>query len=342
MRESCAVPGGGKGTVPRARANKARACLGRGAWVGAAVEKANVDPVQISPETVYITIPVHNRKTYTLGCLRSLRRQTVAGFHTVVVDDGSTDGTAEAVRAEFPEVVILKGDGNLWWSGAMNLGVRYALDHGAGYVLSLNDDLELAEDYVEGMLGHARDYPEAIFGSYIFDIETRRPWSAGERKNWRWHRPITLLDILPEAERRGLHDVSDAVGRGLWIPATIFQAIGLFDARWLPHYGGDNDFTLRAVRCGYKLYANLDARLYSYTEESGQLAYRKTYSVSNWARHLFGIKGGGNLRNFTIIALRHCPKRYVLWYWSSGVAWRVGGYLARWMGRRTVNTGRPK
>ena len=62
---------------------------------------------------IYIVIPVFNRKQFTKDCLDSLRKQTDKRFKVVVVDDGSTDGTSDMLKEEYPEVHILYGDGNL-------------------------------------------------------------------------------------------------------------------------------------------------------------------------------------------------------------------------------------
>jgi GT2 family glycosyltransferase len=67
---------------------------------------------------IYIVIPVFNRKHYTKDCLLSLSAQTYSVFKTIVVDDGSTDGTADMLKEEFPEVIVLKGTGNLFWTAA--------------------------------------------------------------------------------------------------------------------------------------------------------------------------------------------------------------------------------
>lgn len=91
---------------------------------------------------IYIVIPVFNRKHFTRECLKSLQRQTNQEFKAVVVDDGSTDGTADMLRAEFPEVDVLFGDGGLFWTASVNMGIRHALKAGADYVMTLNNDLE--------------------------------------------------------------------------------------------------------------------------------------------------------------------------------------------------------
>jgi GT2 family glycosyltransferase len=285
----------------------------------------------IDPKKISVVIPVHNRKDFTLACLHSLRRQTVSGGSIVLVDDGSTDGTALAVREEFPEATLLSGDGNLWWTASMNLGVTYALNAGAEYVISLNNDLEIAEDYLEKMIFWAGWNPQAILGSYGFDIATRTPDYGGEWMEWKMKRTVKLLDRIPEEQRHGLHEVTHFPGRGLWIPAAVFNAIGLFDARWLPHYGADDDFTLRARKKGFAVYCNYDARLFSHVRASGDADNRKRYCLKNYFNHLFGIKGGGNLKNFSVLAFRHCPLRRLWYYWPYGIAARVGGYLRDWV-----------
>ena len=80
---------------------------------------------------VEIVTPVHNRKEITLQCLKSLSKINQEGLdvHIIVVDDGSTDGTSEAIESRYPEVEVIKGDGNLWYTEGTNVGVRAALKY---------------------------------------------------------------------------------------------------------------------------------------------------------------------------------------------------------------------
>ena len=88
---------------------------------------------------IEIVTPVHNRREETLQCLRSLSKVETSGLslHIVIVDDGSTDGTAEAVAAEFPKVEIVSGDGSLWYTAGTNRGIEAALRHDPDYVLAI-------------------------------------------------------------------------------------------------------------------------------------------------------------------------------------------------------------
>jgi GT2 family glycosyltransferase len=285
--------------------------------------------VVIQPESIAIVLPVHSRRELTLTCLRALFRQSVAGFKVIVVDSGSTDGTADAVEAEFPNVTVLR-HGNLWWSGATNKGVERALAEHAKYVLTINDDLEFAENYLEAMMCAAERHPTALMGSYAFDIKTRQPIYCGERALWALGKAQKLVQTVPEERRRGLMTISYAPARGLWIPAEAFKKIGLIDAERLPHYCADMDFTARAASNGFELFINFDAVLYCHRELSGGSELRTHYSWKNYRIHLFGIQGGGNLKNFTIFAFRHCPWPYLPLYWPIGSMRCAGGYLRDW------------
>src|SRR5689334_5770753 len=98
--------------------------------------------------------PVHNRRELTLGCLRSLMSADLTGIdlHTIIVDDGSTDGTAEAVRENFPGVEIIPGDGNLWYTAGMNAGITAALKHEPDYILAINNDCEFDPQFLQRLV----------------------------------------------------------------------------------------------------------------------------------------------------------------------------------------------
>ena len=88
-----------------------------------------------------IVIPVHNRRDITLRCLANLYRLGAPAWAGLIVaDDGSTDGTSDAIREQYPAVVLLHGDGNLWWTGAIVRGMAEALERGSELIFWLNDD----------------------------------------------------------------------------------------------------------------------------------------------------------------------------------------------------------
>jgi len=275
---------------------------------------------------IFIVIPVHNRKHFTKECLISLRKQTYTGFRTIVVDDGSIDGTKEMLETEFPEVIVLSGDGNLFWTAAINVGIRQALKLGALYIFTLNNDTIASPNLLEKMMFWAERTPNSLLGSFDVDAITQKPYYGGEIIIWKWATSRLLLDELKQEDWYGLHEVSLFPARGLLIPKKVFDVIGLFEEKKLPHYMADYDFTHRALRNGFKIYCNYDAKLFTYPEEGGDHKIRKKKTLKNYYNHLFSIRGGANLRNFTVYTFRNCPKKDIPLSLLTGYARRLVGF----------------
>ena len=274
---------------------------------------------------MYIVIPVYNRKEFTQDCILSLEGQ-IPRAQIIIVDDGSTDGTKEMMATKFPEVIVLSGDGNLFWTAAINMGIRHALKLGADYVMTLNNDTIATDDFVVKMMDGAKQRPGSLIGALEVDVNTKKPTYGGEIINWTLAKSRYLLDNLSDTEQHGLHEVSLYPGRGLLIPRKVFETVGLFEEKLLPHYIADYDFTHLARRNGFPIYCSYDARLYNYTEESGDRKIIKHKTLKNYYDHLFGIRGGGNLRNYTIYTLRNCPPLLIPVSLFVGYARRFVGY----------------
>lgn len=279
-----------------------------------------------APRRIFVVIPVHNRIALTRACLQALSLQTASGFETVVVDDGSTDGTAQMVRAEFPAVHLLAGDGTLWWSGATNLGIIESLARGATHILTLNDDTKPPPDFMEHLLNSATRLPNTLLGAYAVDALTGQAVYGGERIRW----ATASFRGVPEPSSQPV-ETTHAPGRGLLIPSAVFRRIGLFDAGHFPQLAADYDFTHRAKRAGYRIYCDPSLILPIYPEASGDAFYRRNKGWRNYRRHLFDIKGGGNLRVFFWYALRNCPRPLLPLALTIGFARRLGGYLLEWL-----------
>lgn len=284
-----------------------------------------------SSTPLFIVIPVHNRRAYTKECLESLRKQTAKDFAVIVVDDGSTDGTGEMIRTEFPEVILLQSEGNLWWTRATNMGVKYALDAGASFIMALNNDTILADDFIERMFFWAEKEPKSLLGAFAIDAETSRPAYGGETIDWTTTKTTFLLDVLPLDEQHGLHRVTHFPGRGLLIPREVIEQIGMFDSKRFPHYAADYDFTHRAIRAGYRVFCNYDARVYIYPDASTSIDLRRNRNLRNYYLHLFSNKGGGNLKVFLLYAWRNCPRGSLPSFVIIGLLRKSLGYLYHWV-----------
>ncbi len=230
--------------------------------------------------TVYCIIPVHNRVSETLGVLRCLRAQDYAHIQTVVVDDGSTDGTADLVRQNFPEVELLSGNGNLWWSGAMARGLKFVLPRAKedDYVLFQNNDTSFAPDYVRTLVSVSEIHSGAVVGSILRDSsDPERTISVGPKVSYLKTR---IEELHSTSEKRceivspgaGLPEVIELEalsGRGTLYPVEVFRRVGIVRQRWLPHYMSDYEMAARAKAAGFRTLVSTRAVVWTSPENSG-------------------------------------------------------------------------
>jgi glycosyltransferase involved in cell wall biosynthesis len=206
----------------------------------------------MTPRT-FIVIPAHNRLATTLACLHRLRRQGVFGWAApIVVDDGSTDGTGDAVRLEFPDLEVLRGNGNLFWTGATELGMRRAVERGAEFVFWLNDDCEPQPGALAALLATARER-HAVAGGVCALPRSGQAVYGGFKRG---RRELEFISAAP-----GDVTACDALnGNLVCVPRAVIDAIGFPDGRRLPHASGDTDYTLRATERGHEVLLVGDAR----------------------------------------------------------------------------------
>jgi GT2 family glycosyltransferase len=214
-------------------------------------------------ESIYIIIPVHNRKSLTLACLKNLKTNgDLQKYQVIVVDDGSSDRTAEEVTANYPEVTILKSDGNLWWTGAIAMGMKYAYEHGAEYFIWLNDDCQLSDRTIENLVDFASEHQNAIIGCQGVERENLNEIAfGGKLKTWKGYRfiqppinTVTNCDLLS--------------GNIVCIPRSVVDQIGYPDASFTPHYGGDALYLILAKKAGFSIYVDTRSMVYSLHGES--------------------------------------------------------------------------
>jgi len=246
--------------------------------------------------TVFAIIPVHNRLEHTRGVLAALRKQTVIeSIRIVVVDDGSTDGTWDYLSSQH-DVIALSGDGNLWWAGAIQLGLKRVLPTAAptDFVLFLNNDTQFAEDYVATLITACGVNGDIAVGSAIVeDTDTTRIVSIGPRCDiWRLGIWDIFNELSPEEKRspKALYDVDALSGRGTIYPVSLFRRYGLMKPFLLPHYRADYELAMRFARDGHaRLLVSTTARVIS-----PPVYGNATGDFSTWQR-LFSRRSSANV-----------------------------------------------
>src|SRR6185503_3918850 len=138
--------------------------------------------------SVHVLLPVHNRCEITKKCITQLLAQTYRPINLVVIDDGSTDGTADMVRALLPSATILRGDGTLWWGGSLQRGMDFLRSGAAGLadiVLIMNDDAVLEPNFVENGVAALEREQRNILLAQLHDAVSGRYLESGVHVDWK-------------------------------------------------------------------------------------------------------------------------------------------------------------
>ena len=216
-------------------------------------------------DPVYILLPVHNRRAITVRMAHALRGQTGPSLQLVLVDDGSTDGTADAVRAVLPDTVVIRGDGDWWWAGCLHHACAWLAAKGVAadtVVCFLNDDVDIAPDFVALAVAELAAHPDTLLLARQRDAvnKSETPGGGGVRADlWR-------LRFSPEANPAAVNCLPT---RGLFLRWGDVGRTGGFHPQLLSHYFSDYEFTLRAHRRGLRLRVAEKAGLFFHSDQTG-------------------------------------------------------------------------
>lgn len=214
---------------------------------------------------IHILLPVHNRLEVTRRFVEALAAQTWTDYKLVLIDDGSSDGTAGAVKLLLPETVVITGKGDWWWAGALEQGCRYlkAQDaRGEDVVLFINDDLHIGTDFLAKAMAEFETTDANLLLARQIDASTGREIGDGGGV----HANVVRMRF---SETKRPEDINCLPTRGLFMRWRDVQAVGGFKPRELPHYLSDYEFTHRAWRKGMKLAVMREAFVGVQLERSG-------------------------------------------------------------------------
>lgn len=220
---------------------------------------------------VHIVIVNWNGLSDTLECLASLAGLTYSSVRVVVVDNGSKGDQAGIIEEGFPGAVVLRQSENLGFCGACNIGIRYAMDAGADFVLLLNNDALATPDLIEKLLDGYQttenagaispvvsEYPEVEKISYL-----RPRWVAGTAC-FILKEDDDSYDKIPEQKPFA---VDFAIGCCMLVPVDVYRQAGLLDERYFAFYD-EIEWCYRIRRLGYESYVVPGARVFHKVSQS--------------------------------------------------------------------------
>lgn len=268
---------------------------------------------------ITFVLPIFNGLEYTKNCLKSIYNDLGievinADISTVIVDDGSTDKSAEWININYPQVHLLSGNGNLWWSGGINKAVKYAIDNiKTDYIIWWNNDIIADKMYLINLLQILNKVDDrVIIGSKIYyEHQKSIIWSMGGLFNpYTGSKCMIGSNESDNGEYQEIMEVDWLPGMGTVTHKSVYDVIGMVDEINFPQYHGDSDFTFKAKLYGYRILVYPSLKIYNDVSHSG---LRHEDSFKRLMESLFSIKSNYNL-NKDILYYKRYSKSYKAYF----------------------------
>jgi len=289
-------------------------------------------------------IPVFNRLEHNKECLRILDQQKDTRFFKeneniiIFVDDGSTDGTEEWIHDNYPDVSVLRGDGNLWYSGSLNYGIKYALEElQCDFIQIWENDIVPGEGYFDHMQEILEQWDgKSLIASKLYYQNTPDViFSMGGIFNPRTgYKTLIGRNQKDSPEYEVDREVDWFSGQQGLIHREIVEKVGYLDNKNFPQYHADVDYSLRVKKAGYKNMIYPRLKLYNDSEATG-INQLKNKTLKQFIETLYSIRSNNNIRKdiifyrkhtTNILAYRGLIKKYYI-YTGSFVKWKVLGWF---------------
>jgi len=260
---------------------------------------------------VAIVIPVFNRRETTLQGLRSLSRidRALLDVRVFVVDDDSPDGTAKAIKDEFPEIGVIDGTGDLHYAAGTNRGIEESLKWEPDFVATMNDDAVFHPHFLNALIKTASENPGTIVGSLLL----------------LWDEPHRVFQVAPSwktasggwvfSESMTIHNIDNApfevealVGNCVLIPRPAIDKCGLMDEKRFPCGWGDAQWFARMKKAGWKLMVDPNSKVWC-EPNTNPTALHKLAIAGQFRSLLFDYRHPNNLRRQFTARWHSAPTR---------------------------------
>jgi len=207
----------------------------------------------------------YNGKRDTLECLAALQAANQKPkFATIVIDNGSTDGSVDAIRTAFPEVPIFQTKENLGFAGGNNVGIRWALTKSFDWIFLLNNDTVIAPDCMGHLLAAAKKKPDGkIFGAKIYRYHDKERL---DHFGGFWNPNIAEFESIgqnriDDGTFQEMHQVDYVSGCALLMHRSVPEAIGLLEENFFLLWE-ESDFCSKARSHGFQIWTVPEAKIW--------------------------------------------------------------------------------
>ena len=217
---------------------------------------------------LFISLLNFNGKKNTLECLESLKAVTNINFKLTVIIVNNSPSDSFVEENKNLKLKIIENEKNLGFSGGHNVGIEYGLNHGADYILILNNDTFVDKNFIQELLKACENdeqigitVPKIYFAPgfefhknrYTEKDRGRIIWYAGGKVDWDnvigKNRGVDLVD---NGQFENIEETEIATGCAMMIKKEVFEKVGFFDEKYFLYYE-DSDLSLQAKKKGFKI-----------------------------------------------------------------------------------------
>lgn len=215
---------------------------------------------------IYAVILNYNGYNNTKNCIDSLKKVDYSNLTIIVVDNASTDGSYDKLKIEFPEIPILLTEYNMGYTGGMNTGAKYAIDHKADYILLSNNDILYEINFLKILvekMGHNKSVG-IISPKVLYMHDTNIIYCAGaEFKLYRCGAVNMFKGLSAQKYGNESREITSAEGSCLLVRKEVFDKAGFYNDKYFIYFE-DIDFSDR-VRKHFKIYYEPKSKVYHKT-----------------------------------------------------------------------------
>ncbi len=241
-------------------------------------------------KTIYYIVPTYGRIEFTTRLVNSLALSD--GNHKIIIIDDELNYETYSRFNNQENIKCIKGTGDLWWGGAINLGIDYLLSlnlEDTDIVIFANNDMNISTKNMHKLIEELESNPTQILHPRTFNENEEEISSGAKVKCWF---PYITKHPINFKEKKAIVDLGTA--RCLVMSVKTLKTVGKI-SKYLPQYQGDNDFTYRAKKKGIITYVLRDAQCHVYDKDTG-LKNKRISSLRELWDSFFSIKSSNNLK----------------------------------------------
>ncbi|MBZ9625467.1 glycosyltransferase family 2 protein [Clostridium sp. FP2] len=263
---------------------------------------------------IYIILLNYNGYKDTIECVRSIEKINYKNYRIVIVDNNSKDGSEKILKGEFKKYKIIQTNSNKGFAGGNNIGIKYAIQEGAQYVLLLNNDTLVEVEFLTNLIDetlNVEEKPGISIGKIYYNHGIRRIWYAGGGINYFKGESFQIgCGETDNGQYDRKKNVDFATGCMMLIDKEVIEKVGYLSEEYFLYYE-DTDYCMKVSKAGYKILYCPKSLIYHKVSAS-TVVLSETYQFYMCRnRYLFIKRNFGNRYKaiatlYTNIYMLHC------------------------------------